>query len=73
MQAEELVTETVQLLVRNCPSDLLADAAHEDLLALRPQLLKALEALEDINQRRGLTEKELSQRYTFRMLLTLSE
>ena len=73
VQAEALVAETVQRIVRNCPPGNLADVAREDLLALEPHLQRALEALEDIKRRRSLTDKERSQRYTFRVLLTLNE
>jgi hypothetical protein len=51
------------------PPDLLAEAAREDLLALEPHLLRALEVLEDIQRYRSLTDEELSKRHTFKMLL----
>ena len=66
---ETLVVETVKLLSRSCPPDLLGEAAREDLLALKPRLEEALEALEDIKRHRSLTEEELDQHYAFKMLL----
>jgi hypothetical protein len=66
---ETLVLETVKLLSRSCPSEFLPEAAREDLLALKPHLEEALEALEEIQRRRSLTEKERSQQYAFKMLL----
>lgn len=67
--AETLVVETVKLLSRGCPPDLIGEAARQDLLTLKPHLQKALEALEDIQHRRSLTNKELTQQYAFKMLL----
>ena len=67
---EALVVETVRLLSRGCPPEILAEAAREDLLALKPHLEEALEALEDIKRRRSLTEEELNQHHAFKMLLT---
>ena len=67
--AEALMLETVKLLSRSCPPELLAEAAQQDLLALKPHLEEALEALEDIQRRRSLIDRELSQRYAFKMLL----
>jgi hypothetical protein len=66
---QALVVETVKLLSRNCPDSLLGEAAREDLLALRPHLQEALEALDDIKRLRSLTEEELNQQYAFKMLL----
>jgi hypothetical protein len=66
---EALVVETVKLLSRGCPLDLIGEAARQDLLALKPHLQGALEALEDIQYRRSLTDKELAQQYAFKMLL----
>jgi hypothetical protein len=69
-EAEALVRERVKLLARNCPSDLLGEASRENLLDLKPHLQGALEALEDIKQRRSLTHKELAQQHAFMMLIT---
>jgi hypothetical protein len=66
---EALVVEAVKLLSRGCPPDLIGEAAREDLLALKPHLQRALEALEDIQHRRSLTDKELAQQCAFKMLL----
>ena len=65
--------ETVKLLSRTCPPSLLGEAAREDLLALKPRLEEALEALEDIKWRRSLTEEEINQHYAFKMLLAYRE
>jgi hypothetical protein len=44
-------------------------AAREVLENLMPLLEEAIEALEDIERRRDLTDEELSRRYAFKMLL----
>ena len=67
--AEALIVEAVKRLSRTCPPSLLGEAAREDLLALKPRLEEALEALEDIKRRRSLTEEEINQHYAFKMLL----
>jgi hypothetical protein len=66
--AEARMCETVEKL-RTCPPETFAEAAREDLMALMPHLEEALEALEDIERRRSLTDKELTQRRAFRTLL----
>jgi hypothetical protein len=66
---EALVVETAKLLSQGCPPEILAEAACEDLLTLKPHLVEALEALEDLKERRSLTDKERSQHYAFKMLL----
>ena len=70
--AEALVRERVKLLARSYPSDLLEEAARENLLDLKPHLQGALEALEDIQRRRSLTDKELAQQHAFKMLLAVT-
>jgi hypothetical protein len=67
--AQARIVESVMLLARNCPPEILAQKAREELHALRPCLEEALEALEDLKGRRSLTETECSQRYTFKLLL----
>ncbi len=67
--AEARIVESVVLLLRNCPPEILAEKAREELRALRPCLEEALEALEDVEGCRSLTGTERSQRYTFKMLL----
>jgi hypothetical protein len=67
--AEARIIESVVLLLRNCPPEILAEKAREELHALRPCLEEALGALEDLKGRRSLTETECSQRTTFQMLL----
>jgi hypothetical protein len=66
---EALVLETVKLLSQGCPPEILPEAARDDLLALKPHLREALEALGDIQRRRSLTDKERTQQYAFKMLL----
>ena len=68
--AEARIVESVMPLLRNCPPEMLAEKAREELHALRPCFEEALEALEDLKGRRSLTETECSQRRTFKMLLT---
>jgi hypothetical protein len=70
--AEALMRESVKRLCRRYPSDLLAEAAREDLLELKPHIQGALEALEDIQRRRSLTDKELAQHHAFKMLLAVT-
>jgi hypothetical protein len=68
--AEALMVQTVKKLAScSCPPELLEEAAREELLALKPHLQEALEALEDIQRSRSLSDKELSQQYAFKMLL----
>ncbi len=67
--AQGLIVQMVKFLARDCPPGILGEAAREDLLALKPHLEEALEALEDIKRLRSLTEEELTQQYAFKMLL----
>lgn len=67
--AEARIVETVVLLSRKCPPEILSEKAREELLALRPHLEEALEALEALMGRRSLTDKERSQHYAFKLLL----
>lgn len=64
-----LVEQTVGRLCRDCPEYLLGVAAQDALMDLRPRVLEALEALEEIEKRRQLTEEELSQQHAFVTLL----
>jgi hypothetical protein len=66
--AATLLTEMIDSLRRH-PSDQLAPAAREALIDLRSPLEKALEALEDIERRRDLTDREEDLRHAFKMLL----
>jgi hypothetical protein len=70
-QTDALLQETVELLSRGCPADLLEAAAYDDLVYLRPHLQGALAALEDIEGRRSLAEEELARRRAFKMLLAV--
>jgi hypothetical protein len=67
--ADALLQQTVELLSRRCPPHMLEEAARDDLVYLRPHLEKALGAIADIEQRRGLTDEELARRRAFKMLL----
>ncbi len=67
--AAELLTETIDSLRRH-PPDRMAAAAREALIDLRSPLEKALEALEDIERRRDLTDREESLQHAFKMVLT---
>ena len=66
---QALIVEALKRLSRDYPPSLLGEAAREDLLALKPRLEEAIEALEDIKRRRSLTEEELVQHSAFKMLL----
>ncbi len=66
--AATLLTEMIGGLRRH-PSDQLAPVAREALIDLRSPLEKALEALEDIERRRDLTDREEDLRHAFKMLL----
>ena len=59
----------VEWLCRSCPDDLRGAAAHDELVNLRPRVQEAIEAPEDIKERRGLTEEELAWRRVFKLLL----
>ena len=65
-----MLTEAVDSL-RWCPPDQMVAAAREDLIDLRPHLEAAMEALEDIERRRDLTDRERQLRRAFRMLLVV--
>jgi hypothetical protein len=68
--AEALVREAVGRLSQlNAPH--LAGAAREDLIDLRPHLDEAIEALEDIERGRELTDRERELQHAFKMLLAL--
>jgi hypothetical protein len=66
--AVELLTQTVDSQ-RQHPPDQMAAAAREALIDLRTPLEKALEALQEIERRRDLTERERDLRHAFEMLL----
>ena len=70
--ADALLQQTVELLSRRCPPHMLEEAARDDLVYLRPHLQEALAAMVDIEQRRDLTDKELTRRRAFKMLLAES-
>jgi hypothetical protein len=67
--ADALLQQTVELLSRRCPSHMLEEAAHDDLVYLRPHLEKALGTIVDIERQRDLTDEELARRRAFKMLL----
>jgi hypothetical protein len=68
-EADELIRQTLMLLSRGCPPDLVGQTAHDALLDMRPHLQDALESLADIEKRRNLTEVEMARRHAFKMLL----
>jgi hypothetical protein len=72
-ETDALLQDTVERLSRHCPAHLVGVAAREDLLELRPHIQDALDALEDIEGRRELTDEELARRRAFKMVLPLTE
>ena len=66
--AEALVRETVERLSRLNPPHLVGVAARKDLMDLRPHLE---EALEDIERRRDLSDRERDLQHAFKMLLAV--
>ena len=68
--ADDLVRQTVVLLCKDCPPGTsLGPAAREALASITPRVRVALEALEDIERKRPLTEEELARRRAFAMIL----
>ena len=67
---DALLRQKLERLSRRCPTPLLGMAARDELLDLRPQLEEALEALAEIEGRRGLTAQELARRRAFHNLLS---
>ncbi len=66
--AAKLLTEMIDGLQWH-PPDQIASAAREALIDLRSPLEKALEALEDIERRRDLADRERDLQHAFRLLL----
>jgi hypothetical protein len=71
-ETDALLQETVGRLSRNCLPHLLCEAAREELLELTPHLLEALDALADLEVRRGLSDEEYARRREFSSLLQLA-
>lgn len=69
--AEALVRETVGRLSQLYPPHLVGAAARKDLMDLRPRLEEAIEALEDIERGRDLTDRERDLQRAFKMLLAI--
>jgi hypothetical protein len=75
--AQQKIEEAAALLegvidgLRRRPSEQMAAAAHEALVDLRPHVEAALEALEDIEGRRHLTDREHDLQRAFKMLLAV--
>jgi hypothetical protein len=68
--AEARVQEAVEHLSQlNSPHP--AEAARKDLMDLRPQLEEALEALENLQRRRTLSDRERNLQHAFKMLLAV--
>ena len=68
--AEARVQETVEHLSQ-LNSSHPAETARKDLMNLRPQLEEALEALENIERRRTLSDRERNLQHAFKMLLAV--
>jgi hypothetical protein len=68
-RTDALVQTAIGRLSRHYPEQAIGGAALEDLQQMSPHLEGALAALAQIEQRRKLTEKELSHRRAFKMLL----
>ena len=66
--AANLLTEMIDGLRRH-PSDQMASAAREALTDLRSPIERALEALDVLEGRRGLTDREQDLRHAFKMIL----
>ncbi len=66
---DDLVRRTVVLLCKGCPPGSLGPTAHRALVNLRPGVQGALGALEEIEERRPLTDEEVARRRAFAMLL----
>src|SRR5215213_11101097 len=58
--ADALLQQTVELLSRRCPPHMLEEAAHDDLVYLRPHLQEALAAMVEIERSGDLTDEELA-------------
>jgi hypothetical protein len=70
-RTDALVQTAVGRLSRRYPEHALGGAALENLQQIRPHLVVALAALSQIEERRKLTDKELSYRRAFTMLSEL--
>jgi hypothetical protein len=66
---DRLLRKTVECLSRQYPAHLVGAAACDSLVDLRPHLEDSLRALAGIEQRRELTDQELSWQRAFRMVL----
>jgi hypothetical protein len=69
---DALVRRTILGLSRLPVAHILEGAARDGLRGLKPHLEEALEALEEIEGCRGLTDQERARRRVFRMLLDAS-
>lgn len=74
-EQQQIVEEAAALLtvkvdrLHQYPTDLLGVVAREELMDLRPHLQAATEALEYIERRRDLNDKERALQHAFKMLL----
>jgi hypothetical protein len=59
----------VEWLCRRCPEEIRATAAHEEMVELRPRVQEAIEGLENIKERRRLTEEEKALQRALSLLL----
>jgi hypothetical protein len=69
-EAAALLVETLDR-VQRCPSDQMGTAARDALMGLRPHVEAALETLEDLEERRSLTDREQDLKHAFKMLLAV--
>ena len=67
-RTDALVQTTIGRLSRSYPEQDIGGAALGDLQQMKPHLQQALAALSQIEERRKLTDKELSYRRAFKML-----
>jgi hypothetical protein len=68
-RTDALVQTAIGRLSRGYPEQAIGEEALEDLQQMSPHLEEALAALAQIEERRKLTDKELSHRRAFKMLL----
>jgi hypothetical protein len=59
----------VEWLCRSCPEEMRGAAAYEALVQFKPLVQEAIEALDDIKERRDLTEDEQAWRGALRLLV----
>jgi hypothetical protein len=68
-RTDALMQATIRRLSRSYPEQAISGAALEALQQMSPHLQEAMAALSRIEERRKLTDKELSYRRAFNLLL----